>query len=410
MEQQREEREQRKAVREHEAAVRRYEKALATEERAKEKLRRAEAAKLKKAKIEAGANRKQLEKEAREAHLAAMQAEVEERNTNLAEVYEDINNLLAATLDKDDYVDLDSLKLTAESFPFPEPELEIETEAPEYMKVPGSPEYHEPPAPKKLFWIFSRKKFHQKLIDAEKRQHAREIEDWEKLKFGVGTGNEKLRIEFEAQEGERNVRLAEAVAGHEAVVEEHNKEIDKLITDLGYGLTSAVEEYVSIVLANSVYPDNFPIDYEHEYESETAELAMKVFIPSPDKITQVKKYSYKKNTDEISETYLSKKDTKDRYENAVYQVALRTLHEVFEADRRALVNSIFLQVGTTATDPATGKVGYKPFAAVGVERSVFIEIALESVVPKATLAHLGASVSKDPLSLIEADLSGIRKI
>jgi len=38
----------------------------------------------------------------------------------------------------------------------------------------------------------------------------------------------------------------------------------------------------------------------------------------------------------------------------VHQVALRSFHEVFEADRRGLIRSISLEVGTETIDPATG--------------------------------------------------------
>jgi hypothetical protein len=45
----------------------------------------------------AAADRKRLEKEAREAHVAAMQATVDERNAGLETTYEEIDSLLAAT-------------------------------------------------------------------------------------------------------------------------------------------------------------------------------------------------------------------------------------------------------------------------------------------------------------------------
>jgi restriction system protein len=93
----------------------------------------------------------------------------------------------------------------------------------------------------------------------------------------------------------------------------------------------------------------------------------------------------------------------------VNQVALRSLHEVFEADRRGLIQSIALQVGTETIDPATGVETYVPFVAVGADRSTFTAFDLAAVVPAATLAHLGAAVSKNPLGLVRADVSGIRR-
>ena len=97
-------------------------------------------------------------------------------------------------------------------------------------------------------------------------------------------------------------------------------------------------------------------------------------IPPPSSIPNVKLYKYKKTTDEITATNLSQKDAKERYSNAVYQVGLRSFHEIFEADRRGLIKTIALEVGTNETDPATGKVGFIPFLAAAAEREVFIDL------------------------------------
>ncbi|MGA7206233.1 MAG: hypothetical protein WBX27_16555, partial [Specibacter sp.] len=105
----------------------------------------------------------------------------------------------------------------------------------------------------------------------------------------------------------------------------------------------------------------------------------------------------------------SQKDSKDRYAGIVHQVALRTLHEIFEADRRSLIQSISLDVGTQTIDPATGHDTYIPFVAVAASREVFSELELSAVVPLATLEHLGASVSKNPLGLVPANTAGVRR-
>ena len=69
------------------ARYRQPEQARKAEERAAAQLARASAA-----------DQKRLAKEAREAHVAAMEAEVERRNLELAQMYEEIDSLLSATL------------------------------------------------------------------------------------------------------------------------------------------------------------------------------------------------------------------------------------------------------------------------------------------------------------------------
>ncbi len=60
-----------------------------------------------------------------------------------------------------------------------------------------------------------------------------------------------------------------------------------------------------------------------------------------------------KAKDEIAATALPVKTGKDRYAGAVWSVEVRTLHEVFEADRAGKIHSVTLTVGVDRDAPAT---------------------------------------------------------
>jgi len=106
---------------------------------------------------------------------------------------------------------------------------------------------------------------------------------------------------------------------------------------------------------------------------------------------------------------LPKKDQKERYSNAVFQVALRSLHEIFEADRAGRIQTIALKVCAVGNDPATGVEKRSVLVAAAADRETFMSFDLANVVPQATLEHLGASVSKNPFELAEVDGSqGVR--
>jgi len=222
---------------------------------------------------------------------------------------------------------------------------------------------------------------------------------------------------YEKAEQARTQALASATKEYEAEcaqrdrdAAERNETLDHLITGLGYGTVEAVQEYVGIVLANSVYPEFFPVEHAAEFDPSTAELTLRVTIPGPDAVPTVKAYRYIKSSDEISETQQSQKDSRDRYARIVNAVALRSVHEVFEADRRGLIRSISLELGTDTISPATGRETYIPFVAVAVDRGSFGELELSAIVPAATLQHLGAVVSKNPYGLVAIDSSGIRRL
>lgn len=132
-----EERRDRQATREHAALVRRVEQARKAEERAKTQL-------AKSAEVEG----KRLEKEAKEAHLEAMQAQVEERNAELAEIYDDIDSLLASTLSRDDYVDLKTLHVVAQHPPFDPGDLAAPIPQPTGIRDPSKPVLVRPDPPR----------------------------------------------------------------------------------------------------------------------------------------------------------------------------------------------------------------------------------------------------------------------
>ncbi len=107
---------------------------------------------------------------------------------------------------------------------------------------------------------------------------------------------------------------------------------------------------------------------------------------------------------------MTAKATKERYANAVWQVALRTLHEVFEADRSGKIRSISLTVATSTISASIGRPQEVPLVVVAADRETFSDLDLSKVVPQATLKHLGAAMSKSPFDLLPADTgAGVRR-
>lgn len=399
------ERAQRGATREHEAAVRRTQQAQRAAERAHSAVLRA-----------TEAERKQLDKADREAHLAAMEAEVDERNLVLAVTYHDIDSLLASTLDVDDYVDLETLRRPAEHPPFDRTDLELAIPPAAPVVDPREPVWSPPRAPSGLGGLFGKKK-HAEAVAAAEAAHQRSVERWREALEDASARRSMMAEEHARAEADRLVKLeverrrytAECEA-REQEAAERSKELDQLIANLGYGTVDAIQEYVSIVLSRSVYQEHFPVTHAFEFSPEAAELRLQVLVPGPEKLPVIKAFKYTKASDSITSTAFSQKETKERYAGAVHQVTLRSLHEVFEADRRGLIQTISLEVGTRTADRATGREIYVPFVAVGAERESFMKFDLSAVVPSATLAHLGGALSKDPYHLLPADTSGIRRL
>jgi restriction system protein len=359
------------------------------------------------------ADRKRLQREAAAAHAEAMQAEVDQLNEELAAKYEDLDNLLAATLGVDDFVDLEALKQSVNHPPFDRSDLEEKTPLAPQIPRPVEPARW---APDPVKGIFNKQK---RLLEAQEKAETDFVAAWQawwhedqaypaKVAKAKEDYDASERARIAALEVER-ARYINECAAREKDVAAHNATVDEFIANLGYGAVQAVNEYVGIVLANSVYPDEFQVEHEAEFDPSTAELLARVIIPGPQEVPSIKTYKYTKATDQITPTELAIRDAKARYANVVHQVALRTVHEVFEADRRKLIKAISLEVGVETNDPATGKVMFIPFVSAAVARDRFEEIDLSGVVPVATLEHLGAAVSKAPYSLTPVSGAGIRR-
>ena len=363
----------------------------------------------------AEAERKRLEKETKEAHLEAMEAEVDERNRKLTEIYEEIDSLLAATLSRDDYVDLNTLRVVVTHPPFGRVDLETPTPQPAPIPDPAEPVLTRPEPPRGLAGLFGKRKYTEAVADAE-RAHEHALAEWRAQCQHTELRRQAAREKHAQDEARRleqleeeRARFAKQCKAREDEAAERNRSLDELIANLGYGNADAVQEYVSIVLSNSIYPEHFQVTHEFEFDPAAAELQLRALVPGPGAIPTIKAYKYTKASDEITSTALSQKECRDRYASAIHQVALRSFHEVFESDRRGLIRTISLEVGSNTIDPATGQPTYVPFVIAAAGREAFLRFDLSAVVPALTLGRLGAAVSKNPYELMAADRSGVRR-
>jgi len=353
--------------------------------------------------------RKAADRDAKRLQDEAIAAEVESRNLALANTYAEIDGLLAATLEVDDFVDLEQLRQAVEHPPFGRPDLDWPAPPPPPPVLPAEPQYLEPPLSRGLFGgkkkheaaVAEARDAHQALrlswqeeVDRLQAEHRRELERYEDSERG-----RLLRLEQARREYERECETRE----HEVL--QANAALDELISGLNYGVEAAVQDYVGIVLASSTYPESFPVSHDYTFDASTGELTVTVSIPSPTDAPHLKEFRYVKAKGEINETALPLKQQKDRYASAVAQVALRSVHEVFEADRAGHIKTMSVTVGTEAVDPATGLSRFVPLAAVAADRATFTSFDLANIVPAATLAHLGGVVSKSPFDLIPIDVS-----
>lgn len=358
---------------------------------------------------------KMAEAERQRFHREAQEAEVERLNGELALQLVDIDNVLAATLEVDDYVDLERLRSVAEHPPFSS-QHSFPVPSPAPIPVPEEPVHVEPETSRGVRAVFGGKKKQAEAVAAAQAEFAQAHAVWQQAAAAVPMRQLAQLSQHKQAEDVRQAALAadrtrydEECALRQRVAEESNASLDELICDLERGTSEAIEEYLGIVFGNSVYPDEWPWPPAYTYDADTRELNIKLAFPAPTDLPTERQFKYVRASDEITATAQTQKEQKERYAALVSNMTLRTVHEVWEADRGGKVASISLVGSVAHVDPATGKDTATPLIALAVDRATFEELDLRRVAPSETLRHLSAVVSKNLHALSPIKLAaGVR--
>lgn len=177
---------------------------------------------------------------------------------------------------------------------------------------------------------------------------------------------------------------------------QRNAEVDELEHSYKEGEPRAVIAYNTMVLERSQYPEGFPQNFQVAYVPESNELVIDYELPDPSIVPTAQEYKYIKSKDIIEEKSRKANSIKEIYQSVVSGVALRTIHEVFEADQGNHVEVVVFNGFIKTTDPATGK-DITPFLiSVQANKQAFREIELSKVDKNICLRNLGARVSPRP--------------
>lgn len=371
------ERERNKRIKAEERAAREVERARQQAQKLQEQAQRLHERSLK----EHERSLKEKEKAQRNYYLEQRAALVDAQNEELNAELDRLSNLLLETLDVDDYIDLDTLKRKFTLSPF-SPPSSLATPIPE----PRRPELPTLSSIQSL--IPGKRSQHQKLVA--------QLEDEYKRRFAA----------YSQKEAQRKVTLENLKKDHqeklEAMrqeVEEHNRAIDQLKDDLSKGEPEAIINYFTLVLESSVYPEDFPQHARLAYVPESKQLVIEYDLPTLENMPDVLEYKYIKTRDEITSKPLPATRRKALYASVIAQISLRTIHEVFEADRTEHIDTVVFNGHVETIDPATGQAIRPCLVTVRTTRDVFSVLDLSRVDPTACLKRLNASVSSKPEEL-----------
>lgn len=351
------------------------------------------------------AEQKRAEAESKRLHEEWMHAQAQAMTAEVQELNDEIANILQATLGVDDFVDLETLRVIAHHPPFDPAGLDVPDPQPQPIPVPPEPVFRPPARPAGMSRMFGGKK-HDDAVAAAQADHQRAVDEWRRYLTTVPGLQAQRQAEYQRSEQTREMMLSMSALFYqgkcrkrEEAAAGENASLDQLISGLQSNDESAIQEYVGIVLGNSVYPEVFPVDHDHTFDVATKELTLAVSVPPPASLPKEKEFRFNRAKDDIAPVPLTQRELQSRYSRALACTALRSIHEVFEADRANRVDTISLQVGTDTIDPATGRNANIVLLAVAADRAKFTDFDLGQVDPLATLTLMRAVVSKNPLNL-----------
>ncbi len=175
--------------------------------------------------------------------------------------------------------------------------------------------------------------------------------------------------------------------------DETNAKVDS-IRELYLSLdTSSVIEYCDMVLKKSIYPESFPKDYEMEYYPDSKILIIDYSLPSIEQLPTLSEVRLIEG--EIKEYHISDAQISTMFDNTMYNITLRTIHELFEADIANVIDAISFNGWVNAINKATGKYENNCILSIQAKKDVFLEINLSKVDPKTCFKNLkGVGSSK----------------
>jgi restriction system protein len=326
--------------------------------------------------------RRAAEREAKAEYVRSRELKTSQLNTELEKRLRSLENILADSLSVDDVIPFELLRFR-EAPPTFSPPIDVAYPKP----APDQASFINgvvQPSGLKAFVPGARKRYEQELKKVE-TQYEAALTEW--------MINEQQRLEtLTALESKH----ADVVEEFEKTRDRRNSEVDIFERKYRAGDPAAIVPYCKMVLELSGYPAGIPHDFKLAYTQASQQLVVEFELPVASIVPKIGEYRYTKASDTIGEKARKENDIRDLYQNIVASIALRTVHELFEADQGDHISVLCFNGFIRTIDPATGKDIQPHLISVRTTKEKFEEIDLARVDKAVCLRNLGAQVSRQP--------------
>lgn len=329
------------------------------------------------------AERKNRDRKNAAMEKAQKKANAEQQTKDALAELELIDHTLLHTLEVDDKIDWDSLK-DVSKFTKQKPQKPME---PSYAKEPEKASYK----PKFGLWekIFTSIK--QKKIDQYNQLYESDHYKWKRNTDDLKSQYEK-DIETFIDEMKKWEERKEAF---ELQQKKKNDAIESQKTLYLAGESESIVEYCDMVLSNSEYPDYFPQEFDIDYNPINKTLIVEYVLPDISDMPTLKEVKYIATKDEYKESFITDAAVRKIYDKLLYDITLRSIHELFEADAINAIDSLVFNGWVNTINKATGKQENICILSVQTSKEEFIDINLKMVDAKTCFKNLkGVGSSK----------------
>jgi restriction system protein len=317
---------------------------------------------------------KEEQKKREKERIEALKKQAENDTKKAQETIHTFKSLLKSSLNIDHTLDWESLKDKRKFKPFT-----FDEKPPELLQHKEH---------KILEFIFkSLKEKRLKKNEELKKAYEKSLKEYEKRKENAKKIYEKEKKKFKKKQ------------------KEHNESIDKLKRDFETGKREAIKKYVSLVLERSSYPRGFKKEFEVQYDPNSEIIVVSYELPQKDTFPKVVEYKYVASKKAVKKVEMKPKEFDAFYEDVLYQICLRTIHEIFEAVDAKNVKSVVFNGWIKGVDPKTGNDFHSCIISCQASREEFESYNLERVSPKECFRSL-KGISAGPL----AQLAPVRPI
>jgi len=346
-------------------------------------------------KAEEARTTREIEKAQKQAHLEDRKDVTAQLNAELKDTLESLSDVLLETLTVDDNISFEVLypKHTPPKFQAPAPQ-----------KVPGSV----PPERSSFVSAHLEKPaFVENMLGIGRDRRIKDLAQAEARYWGAMKQHEQALETANQVEIENKRRLEQAKAQHQQTVEEYEaqyqaarEEIDRFHSAYRSSELESIETYCIMVLERSSYSDRFPQTFKVVYVPQSKEVVVEYELPAFDAVPAEKEFKYNQSKDEIQATSAKPKDRAGLYRKVVASVAIRTIHELYEADQGNHIQSVVFNGMVSAVDKGSGQSVHPCIITVQAPKEEFQGFDLTKVDVIACVKRLKAHVSSAPEELL----------